>query len=323
MDESGKKPYHELLKQRRLEIRRAEPLPPTKITELARKKLEAWGLTYEEIEIIRHITSQFRYDLCPEKVARLSQIPVEVFNREGIDFANLPAFYDIRGRLDGQCADIGKQWIIQINASKLLQILNQRIKYRVFPAYHTGLSESHFCKVGSDHVWNGLVLVDENDNIIDEIFIDAAFQNIHSKEETKYVQKTPVYNPKSIESIENAEVPLGWVEINGHSWSGNTTATAVIGASSDFEFVYALGFLRDRQTGVIKPVLKRIFYDGSKVYFIIGNENQILTTSNAITPSEQDHEVERILREAQKISYVEKAPTVNKVTWTRDDSMDS
>ncbi len=322
MGEVGENPYQNAFKNLgHLEVEEGvEPLPPTRISGEAQKKLEAWGFTPAEVEDVRFFTSQFRYDLCPEKVARLSENPAEIFSREERDYVNLPVFYDINGRLDGQCGDIGRQWIIQMNESKLIKKLNQRGANQAVTAFYTGLSETHFCKEGSNHVWNGLVLADKDGDIIDEIYFDAAFQSIHTKRESKYNQKTAVYHAESVESAGNVEVPVGWVEIvDDHTWKGNVPGTAVLGVSSDYEFCYALGFLRDTRTNAIRPVLNRISKDGSNDYYIIGNEDQVMASNTATTSSDHEKEIERILREAQKISFVEKPPTENRVTWVRND----
>lgn len=321
MGEVGENPYQNAFKNPgHLEIKgMIEPLPPTRITDDAQKRLETWGFTKEEVYDVRSFTSQFRYDLCPEKVARLSQKPTEVFSREERDYVNLPLFYDINGRLDGQCGDIGRQWVIQINESNLIKKLNQRGENQVVTAFYTGLSETHFCNEWSNHVWNGLVLLDKDGDIVDEIYFDAAFQSIHSKQESKYTQKTATYHSRSIESKENAEVPVGLVEIDGNKWRGNVSGTVVLGVSSDYKFGYALSFLRDIQTNAIRPVLNRISKDGSGDYYIIGNEDQVLASTDARTSSDHEKEIEQILREAQKLSFVEKPPTENRVTWIKND----
>lgn len=299
----------------------AEPLPPTRITREAQRKLEAWGFTPEDVLDLRGFTSQFRYDFCREKVARISEKPIEVFSLEGIEYVNLPVFYDINGRLDGQCGDIGKQWIIQINKSGLIERLNRRERNnRVVTAFYRGLSETHFCREGANHIWNGLALLDKNGYIIDEIYFDAAFQIIEYREESRYIPRTATYSPVNITLSENIRVPVGWVEIEGHTWVGSFPGFVVLGVSSDYKFAYALAFPRDRRTDAIRPVLDEIPEDGSHNPYIIGDEDQVMAPNgNTISSSDHKEEIVQILREAQKFTFVERPPTENQVTWSKYD----
>jgi hypothetical protein len=284
-----------------------EPLPPTELSHEAREKLENWGLASEQIDHLQQHTSQFRYDLCPQKVDRLSQNKAEIFTRDGKEFVNLPTFFDVEGRLDGQCSDIARQWIIQINESDLIDELNaHRIDdSRIVTCYYTGNSKTHFCKEDSNHVWNGLAIV-EGDDVIDEIYFDAAFQAIMSKPESGYTQKTALFDAKGVEINENIDIPIGWVEIGESSWSGNVSGMAVLGVSRDFQYSFLLGFVRD-QTQAILPIVGKVDAAGECDYFFYGENSHVL---------EREPEVREILDSARKIELEKKEPTINRINWT-------
>lgn len=302
---------------RTLEVADLKPLRPTKISRAAQNKLEAWGVTPKQVEDVRSFTSQFRYDLCLKKVVRLSKEPAEVYSREKKDYINLPFYYATDDRLDGQCRDIGNQWIIKINESQLIKKLNQGNGKQIVTAHYIGLSETHFCNERSGHIWNGLALIDQDNNIIDEIYFDAAFQNIHTKEETKYRQKTAAFDIRGVESTENVEVPVGWIEEEGENCGADVPGTVVLGVSSDHLYAYSLGFLRDKKTDVIRPLICRMSENGDKNHYIIGNKDQILDPKKAITSPQYEKEIESMLREVSKLSFIEKPPTENRITWVR------
>lgn len=303
-----------------LEKKGIEPLPPTSLSTEAKAIIEAWGLSEAQIHYLQEFTSQFRYDLCVEKVDRLAQKKAEIFSRDETEYVNFPSFYDVNGRLDGQCGDIGRQWIIQINESNLVQVLNsQRTDgNKIVTGYYTGLSKTHFCNEGSNHVWNGLALVDSNGDVIEEVYFDAAFQAVMSKSESGYTQKTVVFDARSVEADENADIPIGWVEINGTSWQGNVPGTAVLGVSHDFQYSFSIGFVKDKKTSEIKPIISRLDAKGKSDYFIYGSNNLLSSGGADVTP-QQESEIRLLLDNAEKIQLEKGQPTTNRVNWVRKD----
>ncbi len=328
-----------------------ESLPPTKISELAQERLEAWGASPESIEALRNFTSEFRYDQCLKKVERLTQKPAEVYYRRGISYGNLPSFRAINGRLYGQCADLAEQWIIRINDLGLINKLNKnRNKNRIVTAKYSGLSETHFCNEGDTHFWNGLVLTNEDGEASEEIYVDPAFQTIHTKDETRYKQKKALYNLGSIKTAENVKVPIGRIKVD-NGWQVNLSGAVVLGVSSDFKYAYSLSFVRsvrtgafrprpvierisengsadfyfilefikDVQAGVSRPVIARSSENGNNGYYIIGNEGKFLESENAEISPQHAKEIEAMLRKASKLIFVEKRPTKNIVIWERKD----
>lgn len=165
------------------ERKKGEPLPQTKITEAARDTLLSWGIRQEQIDDIRRFTSQFRYDLCPEKVERLTKREAELFEKEGREYVNIPSFFDVTGRLVGECGGIGNQWVIKMDESGLFDKLKLN-NPNLVTAMYSGRSETHFHTEGTTHVWNGIVLQDHDGAILDEIYCDAAFQIIKTKAES-------------------------------------------------------------------------------------------------------------------------------------------
>ncbi len=295
------------------------PLPPTKISEQAKEELADWGLTSEQIEALQEFTSSFRYDLVPEKVERLQQESIKVFKKDGQEYINLPSFFDTGGRFDGQCMDIANQWVVQIHESKLIKELNRNLKKgnKVVPTLHSGLSETHFCKDGSSHCWNGLALVDKDGNVKKEIYVDAAFQNIQTKDESKYIGKTAYINPKGIWIKKQYNVPIGWIDVDGHSFEEDLSGTAILGVSFSYEDVYELGFSRDRKTNNIRLVLSRLYADGSRDYYIIGDEDQIIKT-NGLNSTRDMEEIKKILIKAKGLRFVKgESPEEENFIWER------
>jgi hypothetical protein len=296
-----------------------DPLPPTYITPRAIESLKVvWGLSDLEIQYLRYFSSQFRYDLCPQKAERLASIPVEIFSIQSVYQVNLPSFNDIMGRLDGQCGDIAQQWLVQMSLSGLVKKLNKNNEKRIITAIYSGLSETHFCREGSNHFWNGLVLLDNRYNIQEELYVDASFQNIHLKAESFYDQRTGTYDITRVENSENSQIRLGWVEFSKGSWGGSCPMTTVLGVSSDYNLAYSLGFVRDVDTGVIKPLLNVIYPDGKNGCYIYGNSGQVMSSGEREEYELNKREILKILNELQRLTFVESPPTETKLFWDLD-----
>lgn len=300
--------------------KKLQPLPLTAITEEARERLVSWGLNNSQIEDLRAFTSQFRYDLCLQKIQRMCEQPAELFSINQKYYINIPVFYDTDGRLDGQCGDISSQWIIQINKSGLIKKLNMEKHTSIIPSYYKGLSKTHFCKDGMGHVWNGLTLVDDDGYIVEEIYIDASFQDIHTSEQSDYREDMAIYDTKIVEQSVNTQVAVGWILFfSAYSWKAELPSAIVIGVSPDFEFSYSIGFVKDKLTSKIKPIVLRLLKDGTKEYFVIGNNDEICSSDNAKVTQSQMAEIEELLKAIQNIDIVEKQPTELKSVWKKED----
>jgi hypothetical protein len=311
-----------------LEKKGIGPLRPTEISPQAREKLTSWGVDPDVIKALQKFTSSFRYDLVPEKAKRLAEEsvkePIKVFKKDEQEYVNLSSFFDTDGRFDGQCIDIAKQWIIQIHESQLIEELNRNLKEnKVVPTRHIGKSKTHFCREGDIHWWNGLALVDAKDNVLEQIYIDAAFQNIHTKGESKYedeskYKKIEAINPMYFTNKKQYNVPIGRIDINEDNFTVSESKVAILGVSSNYEYAYGLGFARDKNTNAIKPILERTYSDGSYDYYIIGNEGQIARGYRHTEVSDQNMEdVEQILKIAANFNFVEtkKPPKKEHVIW--------
>ena len=296
-----------------------ESLPPTPLSLEAKETLETWGLTEEQIDFMRQFSSQFRYDLCAEKVDRLALNKAEIFTKGDQEFINLPSFYDVTGRLDGQCGDIGRQWVIQINELGLIDVLNaQRTDgSRIVTGNYSGQSKTHFCREGSNHVWNGLAIMDSEGGIVEEVYFDAAFQKIMRKSESGYTQKTATFDANCVEFSENADIPVGWLETSGASFEGQVPGMAVLGVSNDFLYSYLMGFARDKKTQAIVRLIARLDTEGDSSYFLY-NEDGMLLSTDKVT-GEAETEIRKLLDNVHKIEIEKREPTTNRVNWIRRD----
>ena len=304
-----------------------EQLPLTIITESAKEKLKSWGLNGEQIGDLRSFLSQFRYDLCPKKIEELSRKPAEIFKINDKEYINFPSFFDVDGRLLGQCVDIAYQWIIKINESGLIKKLNQNrtSNQRLVTCFYKGLSETHFRQDDSLHTWNGLALIDKKGRVKDEIFFDAAFQKIMDKKESNYSPKTSIFNVKSVAYDENNQTSIGWVEFNDDKWNAVVPESTVLGISDDFKYIFCLAFCRDKKTEQICPIICRIDSFGEKCYFLYRNDptlgKLLLISDNQELSNISYHEqteIKNLFDKSLKISFVEKKPTVNTVKWRQN-----
>jgi len=231
-----------------------------------------------------------------------------------------PDFFDISGRKDGQCGDMGQQWIIQINQSELIKKLGLKIQATIAPTIYHGESETHFCKPGNTHVWNGIAILDKQGNIVDEIYIDASFQNIMTKKESGYNQRKSFCEITNIRRNKNTTIRIGKIKINGTQWESNFFSGPFLGVSQNYKYAYAITFCRDSQDDVIRPLLKRVFQNGDFDCHVINkNGRPLISEGHTTTPSEKE-EIERILSEAQKIKFIEKQPTIHSLSWTKSDT---
>lgn len=304
-----------------LEKNGIESLPPTPISSEAKAIIRSWGITIEQVNDLCEFTSQFRYDLCGEKIARLAQRQAELFEIKDMPYVNLPSFYDVYGRLDSQCSDIARQWIIRINENHLIQILNsQRTdENRIVTCYYTGLSKTHFCYEGLVHAWNGLALLSKDNQVLSEVYFDAAFQVIMGKSESGYSQKTVMLNVRKIFANESVSIPIGWSEDSDTSWKAAILGTVVLGVSNDSQYAYSIGFVLNRKTNEVKPIIGRLNSDGASNYFIYGNKRNLICSSDAEITYHQQVEIRNLLDNAEKIKFAKVKPTINRVNWMYED----
>jgi len=271
-------------------VKKIEPLPPTEISNDARERLKSWGLN-EEIDDLRNFTSQFRYDLCPEKLERLSKKKFEIYSKEenglSIDYIKIPSFFDVKGRMDGQCGDISKQWIVNMDRSGLFKKIKKSLNESCILSMGTcfGLSKTHFCRKGSSHFWNILSLHDCSTWSEKDVFFDASFQKIMTKEESGYEAENISINIDSIINKKDTELKVGKIfsDKNGnlHVEEGRSV---VLGVSSDFKYSYRLGFFKNMTD--ILPVLTCLYEDGSSISSIVIENDRILP--NLIFHGEKD-----------------------------------
>ena len=313
-----------------------EPLPPTEVTPKALELLSSWGFTEEDIGALQEFTAQFRYDLCEEKIGWLADRGAELYEKHGDEYVNFPNFLDTSGRLVGQCGDIARQWIIQMNDTGLIDKLNEKFSgkengtRKIATMYCWGQSEKFFCTPGSNHVWTGLTAYDTKTKIAEpdqQLYIDASFQTIMTASESKYKEKTAIYDASSVEHNEHMEVELGASTFrpvegqNGWSWTYNVPQTAVLGVSSRRDYAISLGFVRS-DGDTVKPVIVRIHPDGSNSYCMFeGVVDQFVYGPTGSPESEEKEELIGLLRQAQKITITDKPPTRNTVNWKRSDNI--
>lgn len=100
------------LERKQVEI---QPLPPTPITPDAKKQLESWGIPEGFISRLQEVASSMRYDLCPQKAERIASNEAFIHTTPEGEEVVLPDYYDVEGRLDGECGGIAKQLLVKLH----------------------------------------------------------------------------------------------------------------------------------------------------------------------------------------------------------------
>lgn len=270
-----------------LEFRGIEQLPPTPISPEAVKKLKSWGITETQITEIREFCSSFRYDRCLDKVRRLAQSEVFIRDYQTHEKVDFPFYYDVKGRMDGQCGDIARQFVIQSQFSGLIEDLNANLNLpasqSIVSCIGNGQSKTHFCNEGSNHVWNALGLQGSDGHIWESILVDVAFQKIETTEESGYTTKSLVSAPSIVNRDLEAEVTIGWTKLDETDWYHNSVPSLILGVSDDRKYAYGLKFFRRRyEDGTISlplTCLTRILADGDSQDFMIHPDNWQLISS--------------------------------------------
>ena len=247
-----------------------EPLPPTPITIEAKIRLRRWGVPDEFVERLRSMAALFRYDRCPQKLARVARKGGYLFKLdEGGEAVILPDYFDGKVRLDGQCGDIASQLIRALNYSGFLASLNAVLatshRPKILPVCSIGLSKTHFNTEEATHVWTGLI--QEGADPENQVGVDASFQEIANLEISGYkLGKKPTINPRSFSVDKAAVVPVCELTIdeNGghHLIDFNST---ILGISGDGRFAYGLGFARQSGARKIYSFITLLREDGGPV----------------------------------------------------------
>jgi hypothetical protein len=314
-----------------LEFFNKEKLPQTPITAAALSKLESWGVSRTRIRELQDFCSAFRYDGCQERVERLSKHPFIITEKDSQPAVEVPFFFDIHGRLNGQCGDLGQQFLIQAEFSGLIERLNDtpnlRKKHAIEVGFYSGLSKTHFCRDGCKHVWNGLVLMDNNFNAVDTVLIDVAFQSIQTYGESGYTLKGGQFGSTTIESKSiHHTTQIGWSRIIGTTWTGTIPETLVLGSSDDKEYVYSLSFSENKSPNIsarsldskMMIVLSRLLPGGDANYFTLHPEYEdvLLISDSSIRLTEAEEiEIRSLLTACKQFTY---CPNVNPARANED-----
>lgn len=305
-----------------LETLGVEPLPPTPITEAAHETLLDMGLTEELIAQLRELTSSFRYDLCRDKLIRIAESELLVSEKKGKYSILLPHFFS-HDRLDGQCSDIGQQFLLQADFSGLLQdIRDTRLSNgnpdEICFCHCTGQSKTHFCEPKDFHVWNGLATFDHTHGIRDFVLIDAAFQQICTLQESGYIPQEINYGPRKIEDgfVHHLQ-GVGNINLQTFTYDEGMNSSVVIGFSETREYAFSLGFVKredqgpalsqkeDEEYESLIPVLKRGDTAGrTEFFFLHPDRDQMLGTFPLDKLTEQEYqELRELLSICQEFFY--------------------
>ncbi len=236
-----------------------EPLPLTPVTDHAQLQLEEWGVSPKEVKQLRKITSLLRYDLCEEKSLRITKNGGEIYKEDdGTEVVVLPDFFNFTDRLDGQCGDLSAQGQHLLTETNFLPKINERLtkqgKHPLTTCYVSGLSQTHFNQEGRNHFWIGL----RPEGAADEstIIIDPSFQTIMTTEESGYTPQEyrDEFHPFALKNY--AEIPLGEYSTEQETYIFLRPPT--IGISTDKDVAYNLGFVKNKETAEIFPVIQTI-----------------------------------------------------------------
>lgn len=306
-----------------LETNGVDQLPPTPITESAHQTLLEMGLTEELIQQLRELAASFRYDLCREKLKRIAEQTILVQKKNKREQLILPYFFDAMGRFDGQCGDIGLQFLAQSHFSGLMEDINATASLppgeRLLMSHCYGRSPTHFCQEGATHVWNGLVQVDAQNRLIDYVLIDAAFQVIDRIEETQYQPTAINYGVTEINNgLVHAVQRVHEFDLEKNTFETGIDNFVVLGMSDDWKYSYGLSFVRPKESGRswmpfshfsarnrFIPVLARIDANGENDYFCFHpftNRLEGTIFSGQLPPEEKD-EIIDLLEICQGFTY--------------------
>ncbi len=281
-----------------------EALPPTEISDAAVKKLESLGLG-EMIIPLRNFTSQFRYDLCDEKLKRLAVNPAELlFSDKKEEYQiKLENFYDVN-RTDGNCFDIAAQWDRGFRKTGLFDMVNNSVygSGKIELKRYRGSTPTHFNTHLYSHFWN--VLSVTKDDTQNNILIDASFQKIMTLEESGYRPKQLISEkPNTFEERKPLILPFDEIFLTRNGgWEIDLKNICIIGVSADYKYAYGLGFVYDYYHNHVKPVLDVVDAESKARGFFHSKNMALESTGDEIYVDEdRKAEIDELLKLAEKI----------------------
>lgn len=236
-------------------------LPPTPITSGAVERLTEWGMDEEQIKALREMSSSYRYDLCVEKCQRIGKtggILYQQADTGGWRIA-LPHFFETKGRGDGQCADIARQFLTRIDNTGYLQQTPD-----IVPVLQHGYSRTHFNRDTLGHVWSGLL--QEGEPAERTVTVDPSFQEISLNEENGYNASSTRKVSEGIKSLyTHSIIAIGdivtYSETDATMWMKERE---ILGVSADRRLAYGVSFLRDQDTNLLMPAIQALVDDGEQ-----------------------------------------------------------
>lgn len=295
-------------------------IAPIEVSPAAADKLAKWGMSQENIELLANFSSQFRYDLCLEKITELTKSPAIIYRENYRTRIYLPGLVAHSYRYYGQCGDIAKQWVMQINDFDVLKKLNNTLSpedgNKIVSARYGGQSSTHFSNPNDYHMWNGLALVDGDGEMKDEIYIDAAFRKIMLPEESGYTAEEYDYNINNLEAVTSPYIVVNSIKDKIlKSTAYNPVSYYVIGVSSDFKFGYLLGFFRLEGGKKIFPIVGRVDPDGKRDWSYYTDDHLHLHGGHETADTRSD-ETLALLRAASQIQFTKGERPVSFYNWS-------
>lgn len=301
----------------------------TRLPDISEKALEALrriAFPEDKIEELKKATGEFRYDRCEEKIERLIQRPLQAyFNKNtNIPCINLPHFFDIEGRKEGQCYDIASMWIIMVNDKKLLSDFKLPEGCSIAPVFFKGLGTPFFNTPGACHLWNG-IRINENGKAT-TIMIDATMQQIFLEGEQDYTVDYEIVNPDSVKIEENLELHLNPLILdNGRFVGYYPRSFGVLGMipadKQNSRRILEISFGRtDPFFNNIIPVLHTLDEDGDEFAYLPASHDTILVSaaaSNKKHRSDPTSEIVRMLNNTKKFKIDYSSPKKRKYSWSR------
>ncbi|GEM_PF-1636846 len=245
-----------------LEAETTQQLELTKISPEAQEKLSEFGLSEQSVQELRDITASFRYDLVPKRAEEIfSQNDVFIaMDNNGEKCAVIPNFYDPKGSLEGNCDQLGFQFITNMRMQSWLEDCNDEIAQNggkpVEAVLCIGKSDEFFVKEGQNHVW--VALRQQGSRIKEDMVdIDPALQKIGTPVEDNYEHKRVFKDTGEFALSLTEKVRIGALtasEDGGMNYEA--TDSIVLGVSPDRTVAYALGYVENGDGGEILPIVK-------------------------------------------------------------------
>jgi hypothetical protein len=254
------------------------------------------GLEAAEVAEMLELVDAFRYDLCPEKLYRLLAQPLQYyFNPQNKHTTvALRDFYDVTGRLDGQCGDIAAILITLVRKRGLLEKINSRLaaarKPKLRIDYGTGDAPTHFIGANSQHVWAILYLENEDPLRSSKVVkLDASYKYVGvAGANSPYFMRTVVRVGDKLEVTRDQNINIGKLWLNSKQRFEVDVETQTLGISGDSSVAFSFGicWFEDRTV----PVVEVIFTDGESRHYFISP----ITGEVTFTPPYTPHELTRV-----------------------------